>query len=610
MSAPPDTTVSGRPVASLTLALNYAFAPPEVRDALKPGVEAPLGDPADPFYRNVWGYHALNLVVHLAAALALFGIIRRTLLTAPLRARFGTASTALAFAVTLLWLVHPLQTESVTYIVQRVESLMGLFYLLTLYCAIRALEADQQAPRRWWAAASIAACALGMGSKEAMVSAPISVALWIWTCRPEERPFGPAARPLLVGLAATWIVLAWLVINPARPQSVGFGLEGWTGWSYLRTQADVVVHYLALSIVPSPLVFWYGWWSAKSWIAVAPQAGLLASLAVLTGVALVERRPIGLAGAWFFLILAPTSSLLPIVTEVAAEHRMYLPVASVITLVVLGGYALGRYLLETWAGNRPRVWLVARVGAWIAVGATAGTLATMAQARNRDYWTYETLLADTVQKRPENVDARIGYGVELLGRQRYGEAESQLRIALTMLPRPGSGVGPTAGAHMYLGSALCAQNKLDEGIAHLEQALALNPKFSEANGFLAEAYVTQGRFAQAATAFDRALAGLPDVPPLIYRGAWFYATTPDPLVRNGAKAAALAERGVHLTDGRDWMMLDALAVAYAEQGRFPEAVEASRRAVAIARETGGAGAVSEVEQHLTLFQSERALRTR
>jgi tetratricopeptide (TPR) repeat protein len=215
-----------------------------------------------------------------------------------------------------------------------------------------------------------------------------------------------------------------------------------------------------------------------------------------------------------------------------------------------------------------------------------------------------------VRKSPENAEARIFYGVELLQQRRFGEAESQLRVALASPPRQESGVGPTAGAHMYLGSALCAQGKVDEGIAHLEQALALNPRLSEAHGFLAEAYVSQGRFSQAAASFERALAGLPDLPPLLHRAAWFYATTPDRLVRNGAKAAELAERAVQLTGGQNWMMLDVLGVAYAELGRFAEASGAVERALAIAQAGPGAGAVPELQQHLELFQAGKPLQPR
>ena len=177
MSAPPEVTVSGRPIAAFTLAINYALAPIDVRDVMTPGGPgAPVGTGAR-YLRNVWGYHAFNLAIHLAAALTLFGVIRRTLLSPGMRDHFGQAALPLALAVALLWVVHPLQTESVTYIVQRVESLMGLCYLLTLYCAIRAWDA-REASSRLWAFAAIVACALGMGSKEVMVTAPVMVAVW------------------------------------------------------------------------------------------------------------------------------------------------------------------------------------------------------------------------------------------------------------------------------------------------------------------------------------------------------------------------------------------------------------------------------------------------
>src|SRR6185369_8786768 len=106
------TTVSGRPLVNLSLALNYAISG-----------------------SNVWSYHALNILIHLAAGLVLFGLVRRTLSTFNFQ-----ASTASACAVALLWTLHPLQTESVTYVVQRAESLMGLCYLLTLYGFIRGTE--------------------------------------------------------------------------------------------------------------------------------------------------------------------------------------------------------------------------------------------------------------------------------------------------------------------------------------------------------------------------------------------------------------------------------------------------------------------------------------
>ena len=116
-SAPANTPVAGRPVVALSLAINYALGGLDVR-----------------------GYHAWNVAVHILCTLVLFGIIRRTLGRSPLQERFGSASDVIAAACALIWLVHPLQTEAVNYVTQRTESTMALFYLLTLYAAIRALD--------------------------------------------------------------------------------------------------------------------------------------------------------------------------------------------------------------------------------------------------------------------------------------------------------------------------------------------------------------------------------------------------------------------------------------------------------------------------------------
>src|SRR5437667_9849284 len=143
---------TGRPLVCLTLALNYALS----------GLEP-------------WSYHAVNLAIHASAALVLFAIVRRTLQGPRLRNRLGAHANGLAGAVAVLWAVHPLQTESVTYIIQRAESLMGLFLLLTLYCVIRGYHSPR---RSGWYSTAVICCALGMGSKEGVVFAPVIVLLY------------------------------------------------------------------------------------------------------------------------------------------------------------------------------------------------------------------------------------------------------------------------------------------------------------------------------------------------------------------------------------------------------------------------------------------------
>ena len=457
MSAPADTTLSGRPVAALSFAVDRALSD----DAL-------------------FIDHAANLVIHLAAALLLFGVTRRTLMTPPLRDRFSSAATTLALIVALIFVVHPIQTGSVTYVVQRVESLMGLFYLATLYCAIRALEAKGRA-RVLWTGASVLACALGMATKEVMATAPLMVMLW-------DRQFAPdrmrARRPLYVALAATWVILAVLVAGGHRSMSVGFGFAGWPWWRYLMTQAGVIAHYLRLAVVPAPLVLDYDWRAASSLAQVALPGALVIGLLAATVWGLWRRAPAAFAGAWFFLILAPSSSVIPVVTEVAAEHRMYLPVAGVIALVVLGLY-------EVWR-RMPRA-------ALIAAAAVVILFARMTYARNADYQDYDRIWSATIAERPHNARARNNYATSLLMKGRYAEAEPHLRVAVEEKPS-------FAEAEANLGVALSAQGRLDEGAAHLRRAIDIEPTYVSAHRNLGETYAMQNRLRDAVAECEKALA--------------------------------------------------------------------------------------------------------
>jgi hypothetical protein len=264
-TAPPQVGLGGRPVVSFSFALNYALAPAEGRDAFTP---PPPGFPEEAtrlFFRNLWGYHAANLAIHILTAMAIFGTARRTFGGTRLRGEFGSAATPLAFCLAALWVAHPLNTGSITYVAQRVESLMGLFYAATLYFAVRAWDGPRAG---LWSAAAVATCALGMGTKEVMVSAPITVALYDFVFRAGEAG-GVAAVwkrrwRLYAGLAATWVLLAVFVATTTRSASVGFFLKGWTPWIYLQTQAGVIVHYLRLVVAPWPLVLDYEWPAATS----------------------------------------------------------------------------------------------------------------------------------------------------------------------------------------------------------------------------------------------------------------------------------------------------------------------------------------------------------
>ena len=145
---------SARGVADFTFALNYAVHGLEVR-----------------------GYHLVNIAIHALAAVVLFALVRESLGLPRARRAFGEAQTPLALAVAAIWALHPLQTQAVTYTIQRHESLMGMFFLLTLYSVLRAARSR----RGGWSIAAVCFCALGMRTKQVMVVAPL-VALLLDRC--------------------------------------------------------------------------------------------------------------------------------------------------------------------------------------------------------------------------------------------------------------------------------------------------------------------------------------------------------------------------------------------------------------------------------------------
>ncbi len=425
---PVDATVGGRPVLNVSLAINHAISG-----------------------TSVWSYHASNLAIHVLAGLFLFGIVRRTL--AP---RVGPAATSTAFCAALLWALHPLQTESVAYIIQRAESLMGLLYLLTLYCFIRGAEADGPGKRPWYAL-SIAACCLGMATKEVMASAPLIVILYDRTfVAGSFREAWRRRRYVHSGLAATWLILAFLVLSThGRSGTAGLG-TGVHWWSYAFTQSTAIIHYLRLCFWPQSLVFDYGRALAPPSLRVAVCALAVAVLAAATAWALVRKPALGFLGAAFFAILAPSSSIVPVATETIAEHRMYLPLAAVVVLAVIG--------IHRWLGRATLPFCMA-----LAAGLFAATW-----RRNEIYRSEEGIWSDTVAKRPGNERAHnnLGYILSKIP-GRLDEAIAQYGDALRLAP-------DYAQAHVNLGTALLAMpGRLNEGIAQYEEALRLKPELFE-----------------------------------------------------------------------------------------------------------------------------------
>ena len=477
-------TVSGRPVLNLTLALNFALG----------GLDT-------------WGYHATNVLIHILSALALLGIVRRTFELPLLKSQLGDAALALAASIALLWAIHPLQTESVTYVAQRAESLAGLFYLLTLYCVIRGSQSE------WgvgWHVAAVAACWMGAGAKETLATAPLVILLY------DCLFLGGSLRETLrrrwglyVGLAITWVWLAALVKNAGllmRRTELGVT----DPWSYAVSQPGVILHYLRLSLWPHPLCLDYGWPVAGTLGIIVP--GVLVMLLLAATVwGMLKQRRWGFAGAWFFLILAPSSSIVPL-GQLAFEHRMYLSLAAVVTLVVVGVYLgcrslVGRGQLSARAATMAGVCLV------VSAGVALGTLTVL---RNQTYRSELSIWKDTVAKAPNNPTANYNVAVALGGEKlipeaiEYYERAIQLNRKSDRTTNPKVAQDSQAMAAYNCGLALANLGRRSEAVERYELAIRLSPEMARAHYNCGIVLAELGRSTEAIAHYQEALRIKPD----------------------------------------------------------------------------------------------------
>ncbi len=488
-------TSTGRPALMLTLGVNYWMGDGDVRY-----------------------FHITNVAVHIIAALLLMGLIRRTLLLPGIPSELHSRSGLLALSISILWALHPLQTQSVTYIIQRSESFMGMCYILALYCLLRGSQSRHSLP---WYVGSIASVAVGMGFKAAIISAPIVFLCYDraflsnnWKALFRQRAFYHAGLGMLT---LVFVFLMSHILNPSVKSAVGIG-SGVTPWEYLRSQGGVIVHYLGLVFWPKALCLDYGWPVAQNAWDIYPAGALILALLGVSAATLWFAPRLGFIGMTFFWLLAPSSSFIPII-DLAFEHRTYLALACILVLVVVGIHTLLCRLLND--RKRQTACLIGLVGL-LAVGCTIRT-----HLRNQDYQSPVSLWRSVTTIAPGNARGWYNLGVATGATGDLAGAIAHYRQAVSV----DSGY---ARAHYNLARALAVRGDTDLAIEHYEAALDAKAEYAEASYNLAKLLVKEGHVPRAIARYQQALRSKPD-----YRDASY--NLAGALTRNKQHKAAIEQ---------------------------------------------------------------------
>lgn len=527
LSGGENNTLSGRPFLALTFAIG---------ESLHPG----------------WppGHRIANVLLHAGASSLLLVLVLRLV-----RERGWTEREARLTALVAgsLWLLHPLGTQAVTYIVQRGETLVGLLaltHLLALHTALR-----RESPRPAAAGLAWAACLLAMLTKESAAALPILGILFDRAvCAPSWAALFRSPTRWLVhgGCIATWLPLALLITSTdGRSGTVGFDLPQTMGAaSYALHQLWVVPTYLQLLVWPHPLILHYGPVPLPAWPWLALGASVLAALAAAFLYGLARLPWLALLIGWYLGILAPSSSFVPI-NDVIFQHRPHVSnaAAAVAAALVLAHVA------------RRRRWTALTVAV---TGAAA--LATATALRNRDYATAEGLWLDTTRHAPSNPKAWLQLGLAQADAGRANDALASLTRALTLDPADYE-------AFAARGTILLNTGRPHDALRDLERAQVLRPGHFQSLLNRGLAYAALGDHVRAVEDFTACLRVNPSQPQTLNNRAIS-------LVRLGRAEDAL----------RDWTEAVGVAPDYAEgwvnrgqflwmQGRLDEARSDLKRAV-------------------------------
>ena len=587
------------------------------------------------------GYHWVNLLLHVGNALLVWAVL----------ARLKVPGSWLAAAIFAL---HPVQVESVAWITERKNVLMGFFFLLTLLAWIAFVDKRSRRPWMFYCLALIS-YVLALSAKATACTLPAALFLILWLQKKPitMRRFIQIVPFVVLGIGMGLLAVWWERYHQGTNRGVFTFLSP---MERILVASRAVWFYLSKIFWPSNLTFIYPRWNISP-ADLIDYIWLLAGIAACVAIYFIRRyfgRSVEVAAAFFVATLTPVLGFIMLFTfryTFVADHYQYLACIGPIALASAGIVTLS---------DRFTHYRAVIVSAALLVVASFGTL-TWRQAAT--YSDIETLWRTTLARNPECWMAHTNIGIVFLQQGKIDDAIAHYRLALQMqadswdaeynlgtaLVAKGQvdeailhceravGMRPTdPDAQVSLGNALFAKGRIDEAIAHYQKAitaqpdhflaryslghallekgelegaiqvcrsaLLLRPSDADCQTTLAIALEEKGNPTEAIQHYQKALELAPKSISTLTNLAWLLATSQDASLRNGAKAIELATQADRLVGGTNTLVLRTLAAAYAENGEFTNAIRTARSAMQLARMHGEDSLTADLGQQIALYQ--------
>ena len=518
-------------------------------------------------------HHFTNVLLHTLAAMLLFLALQQMT-----GAVWRSAFVAAVFAI------HPLRVESVAWIAERKDVLSGVFLMLTLLAYLYYVRVPRV--RGYLVVVFLFAC--GLMSKPMLVTLPfVLLLLDYW---PLDRIKGQlwkrvAEKIPLIALSAVSSVITFLVQKGAVGQAEELPI--------LERINNAVVSYV--------LYIWQMLWPVN--LAVfyphpenrLPLWEIVCCLLVLMCITVAvigmrKQRPYLLTGwLWYLGMLVPVIGLVQVGWQGRADRYTYLP-------------QIGLYIAATWAvTDLTALYRHQRATLSTAAIVVIAALSCCAWVQTSYWRNSETLFRHALAVTTNNDVAENNLGIVFLGQGKLDEAISFLQSAVDLRPA-------NSPAHENLAKALLQKGRLADALVHYRKLLDLQPDNIEVHNIVGTVLVQQGSVQEGVEEWQKVLSVEPDNGNAMSNLAWVFATSPDQSIRNGAKAVQLAEQAVRISGGRIAILFRTLAAAYAETGRFVDAIQAAQRGVELANSQGNSGLATELQGNIALYQEQQPLR--